>query len=205
MNFSLFLQQLKKLELKLKFLNELEAAIGKECDQVDRDRSNFFADHARIAAQHLGGSSNSNPPPSPPRQQAIVPVQAQAPASFQGQMYGHGFQAMTHPPGVSSNHQMPGVSPNHAAFMQQQMYQGLANSMNAGAMTMQQSHFGRHMMMQAGTPPHMLGRSVGAQEMTPQVILGRPTMGSDNSGGALPGMPGLPRAVPGGALGGMPQ
>lgn len=190
--------QLKKLDLKLKFLNELEAAIGKECDQVERDRSNFFTEHARIAASHLGGSSNFNPPPSPPRQQAIVPVQPQAPASFQGQIYGHGFQAM---PGVSSNHQMSGVSPNHAAFMQSQMYQGLANSMNAGAMTMQQSHFGRQMMMQAGASPHMLGR----QEMiTPpsQVLLGRPMMGSENPGGALPGMS---RPVPGGALGGMPQ
>lgn len=191
----------------MKFLNELEAAIGKECDQVERDRLNFFTDHARIAASHLGGSSNSNPPPSPPRQQAIVQAQAQAPASFQGQMYGHGFQAMSHPPGVSSNHQMPGVPPNHAAFMQSQMYQGLATSMNAGAMTMQQSHFGRQMLMQAGTPPHMLGRSVGPQEITPpsQVILGRPMMGSDNPGGPLPGMPGLSRPVPGGALGGVPQ
>lgn len=198
------MEQLKKLELKLKFLNELEAAIGKECDSVERQRSSFFADHARIAASHLGGSSDSNPPPSPPRQQAIVQAQVQAPASFQGQIYGHSFQAMANPQGVPPNHQMPSVSANHSAFMQSQMYQGLANSVNAGALAMQQSHFGRQTMMH---PPHMLVRSVGPQEITPpsQVILGRPMMGSDNSGVPLPGMPGFSRPVPGGALGGMPQ
>lgn len=196
-SFFLVFKQSKKLELKLKFLNELEAAIGRECETVDRDRLNFFADHARIAAQHVGGASNSNPLASPPRQQHQALVLAQPPPppppSFPGQMYGHhGFQ----------NHQMP----NHAAFVQQQMYQGLANSMNAGAMGMQPGHFQRQMMI-AGTAPHMLGRQqLGPPEINnppPPVMMGRPMISSSDPGpgGPLPGMPGLARPVPGG----MPQ
>lgn len=237
--------QLKKLELKLKLLNDLDSELTKQCESVERDRLNFFANQARIAASHMGTSSNSNPPTSPARQQQPAgqhhqPVgshhqvggqyhqpagphqfqhqhqhpaaMVQGPVSFQGQMvYGPGFQGMAHPPGISSNQQM---QPNNAAaFMQSQLYQGLANSVHAGAaIAMQQNHFGRQMMIGGNTPPHLLqGRHVGPQEVNPPPqVVGRPLIQSDDAPGQglrgpMPGMPGLSRPVPGGALGGMPQ
>uniref|UniRef100_A0A7I4CT55 Chromatin remodeling factor subunit n=1 Tax=Physcomitrium patens TaxID=3218 RepID=A0A7I4CT55_PHYPA len=167
-------QQLKKLELKLKFLNELDSELLKHCDAVERDRLFFFENQTRIAASHLGTSSNSNPPTSPSGQEQPArqhqhpqaPAMAQGPVSFQGHMYMHGFQGMSHPPGVSFNHQM---QPNHTTdFMQSQMYQGLANTVHAGSMTVQQNHFGRHMMIGGSAPLHLLqGRQIGPHEVTP--------------------------------------
>lgn len=126
------MQQLKRLELKLKQFAEVETFLMKECEQVERTRQRFIAERARMLGVQFGPpgvtSSASLPGVIPPmvnnnstnsRQNMISPVPPSQPSV----------------PGYSNNQQQ--LHP-HMSYMPRQPMFGLGQRLPLSAIQQQQ-------------------------------------------------------------------
>lgn len=127
---SKFVQQLKRLELKLKQFAEVETFLMKECEQVERTRQRFVAERARMLGVQFG-PAGVTPPASLP---GVIP-------SMVNNSNTNNRQNMISPP--ASQPSVSGYSNNqplhpHMSYMPRQSMFGLGQRLPLSAIQQQQ-------------------------------------------------------------------